>query len=279
MILGSHVSIRHGYLNAAKRALQIGGRAFQYFPKNPRSLTKKSFNVQDANACAAFCRQHNLVSIAHTPYPTNLCPRSEAIREATVQSVLNDLDIANQCGSIGVVVHFGRWPTEHPSERLEGYKLMIDVLNEILQQWTGQALILLENNAGHKIRMGTTLEELVQVRELCDFSEKIGFCLDTCHAFASGLWEGGAADSLIKKCRELGYLQHLAAIHLNDSVYPARSYQDRHANIGQGKIGIESFKALLAQEELNKIPFILETPSTAEYSHEDEIKFLYGLNK
>lgn len=274
MYIGSHVSIRTGYLAAAKRAVQIGGKAFQYFPKNPRSLAYKTFNQEDARACAAYCHEHGLKSIAHTPYPTNLCPTSKEMRRLTVQSVLNDLDIANQCGSLGVVVHFGKWKGPN---KLEGYQLMIDVLNEILEQWEGRALILLENNAGQSVKMGITLEELVQVRELCLEKEKLGFCLDTCHAFASGLWNGQNWDSFIRKAEEIGYLEHLCAIHVNDSAYPALSYRDRHANIGYGEIGLPGFVDLFSRREFRQIPCILETPTTATYSHAQELEYISKL--
>ena len=70
MIFGSHVSIRQGYLYAAKTAQNIGARAFQYFPKNPRSLIVKDFDQEDALSCAQFCQENNIQSIAHTTYPT-----------------------------------------------------------------------------------------------------------------------------------------------------------------------------------------------------------------
>src|SRR5699024_2849447 len=108
--------------------------------------------------------------------------------EDVINSLVNDLEIANACGSIGVVVHFGKMISQDAP--LASYRLMIDMLNETLQQWNGNSKILLENTGGKPGTIGTTLEELVQVRHLCAHPERIGFCLDTCHAFASGLWNG-----------------------------------------------------------------------------------------
>lgn len=188
MKFGSHVSIREGYLGAAKQALSMNASAFQYFPKNPRSLSIKEFSKEEAALCKKFCEENYLESVAHTPYPTNLTPRDETKRNKVVQSLLNDLEICEACGSIGAVVHFGKQISS--GDLLVSYQLMIEMLNEILGQWEGNCKILLENSAGKPGSIGTTLEELVMVRNLCDQPEKIGFCLDTCHTFASGLWNG-----------------------------------------------------------------------------------------
>lgn len=275
MRFGCHLSIRHGYLAAAEEAFKIGAKAFQYFPKNPRSLKLKSYNEQDATHCAEFCRQHDLASIAHTPYPSNLStdkPKSKDI----IASVLNDLAIANDCGSVGIVVHFGTYKGDDP---LEGYKLMIDSLNDILAKWQGATLILIENNAGKSGQLGLTLEELTKIRELTDRPDKIGFCFDTCHAFASGLWNGDNWKQVVKKGKELGYFEHLKAIHLNNSVYPTGSKKDRHANIKSGEMTVNQMKTFIKSPVVKNIPMILETPSTQIYTHEDEIAYLKKLAK
>ena len=73
---------------------------------------------------------------------------------------------------------------------LQGYKNIIQCLNSATEGYTGASFILLENQAGEGSQLGLTMEEMAQVRKLCDSPEKIGFCLDTCHAFASRLWQG-----------------------------------------------------------------------------------------
>lgn len=274
MKIGCHVSIRHGYLAAAKFANTMGAKSFQFFPKNPRSLQIKAFDAKDAENCAVFCQQEGLVSIAHAPYPVNLSEVDKEVRKIVRQSLKNDLEIVEACGALGLVVHFGRYKGKDP---LEGYKLMIEMLNEVLLEWKGHAFLLIENNAGQGVRMGTTLEELVQVRNLSDRKEKIGFCLDTCHAFASGLWNGQNWHELVEDGKKLDYFAHLKAIHLNDSAYDHGSFRDRHANIGKGYIGEAAFRGLFRSDILNGLPLILETPETQEYSHANEIE--YVLNK
>ncbi|WP_078427098.1 deoxyribonuclease IV [Alkalihalobacterium alkalinitrilicum] len=271
MYVGSHISIRNGYFSAAKTAHSIGASAFQYFPKNPRSLKVKNFDIDDAKQCAQFCMKHDIRSIAHTPYPTKLIPETKDEEELIVASVKNDLEIAEACNSVGIVVHFG---TTKKLEPLEGYQKMIKMLDQILINWEGSTLLLIENNAGAGTEMGLTFEEMVQIRNLSDYPEKIGFCFDTCHAFASGLWDGDNWKDLLVRGMELDYFAHLKAIHFNNSKYPYASRKDRHASIINGHITKEQWQDFLSTPFIKEIPLILETPNDEPNIHENEIQFI-----
>lgn len=273
MKFGSHISIKEGYLGAAKQAASMNASAFQYFPKNPRSLSIKEFSKEDALSCKEFCQENDLESVSHTPYPTNLTSTDDNKRDTVIQSLLNDLEITNACGSIGAVVHFGKLIKD--KDPLASYQLIIETLNNVLSQWEGNCKILLENNAGKPGSIGTTLEELVQVRNLCDHPEKIGFCLDTCHAFASGLWNGENWEEVLEKGTELAYFDHLNVIHFNNSKYETKLGKDRHANIfGDGYITEKQFNQLINTPQLKEVPFILETPKKEGIPHKDEIQQL-----
>ncbi|WP_314733400.1 TIM barrel protein [Anaerobacillus sp. CMMVII] len=174
MFIGSHVSIRNGYEHAAKNAKSIGATAFQYFPKNPRSISIKQFDKASAQSCAQFCEEKGIVSIAHTPYPTKLISENKELEAEIITSILNDLEIAYTCGSIGIVVHFGAMKGE---ATVEGYKKMIHVLNTVLQDWHGKALLLIENNAGAGTNMGITLEEMFMFENLPTILKKSVFAL------------------------------------------------------------------------------------------------------
>lgn len=276
MKAGCHISIRGGYLAAAKTAAQIGADAFQYFPKNPRSLAIKSFDRKDAELCAAFCRERGIASIAHTPYPTNMAIDEGELRKATVASLRNDLEIADACGSVGIVVHFGKYKGK---DSLQGYKNIIQCMNEVLADFSGQALLLIENQAGEGSGMGTTLEELMQVRSLSERPELIGFCFDTCHAYASGLWPAGEDgwSRLQSHAASLGFLSLLRAVHLNDSVYPRGMGKDRHAPIGRGEIGERRFIPLLRYLRSAPLPVVLETPVHKGTTHASEIRYVKEL--
>ncbi|HET7580176.1 MAG TPA: deoxyribonuclease IV [Bacillales bacterium] len=276
MKFGCHISIRNGYYGAAQTALKIGAEAFQYFPKNPRSLKIKQYDRRDAQKCAAFCRKHDIVSIAHAPYPTNLSVPKPELRQPIIESILNDLAIVEDCGSIGLVVHFGSYKNGEP---LEGYKRMIDVLNTVLEEWKGNSLVLIENTAGKGSELGTTMEELIKIRQLASHPVKIGFCLDTCHAFASGVWSGDNWNEVMNKGKKIGYFDHLKAIHLNNSMFETGSRRDRHANIPSGEIEVDQMKEFLTSSVVKNLPMILETPASESFTHGNEIAYVKRLVK
>ncbi|MBP3950457.1 deoxyribonuclease IV [Bacillus suaedae] len=271
MFIGSHVSIANGYFGAAKTISKMGGNAFQYFPKNPRSLSIKEFNPLDTKQCRDFCIENDIVSVAHSSYPTNLIPENNVAQQQVIQSLLNDLEIAESCGSIGVVVHFG---SSKQLEPLEGYTKMIAMINNVLTHWQGSARLLIENNAGVSSDMGITIEEMVQIRELSDYPHQIGFCFDTCHAFASGIWTGDNWLELETKGIELDFFSHLDLIHFNNSKYPVSSRKDRHANLSTGHIATTQLQTILRSKVCNQIPLILETPKNETASHPEEIALL-----
>ncbi|ALS22473.1 MULTISPECIES: deoxyribonuclease IV [Paenibacillus] len=280
MRFGCHISIRKGYLEAARTAVLLGAQSFQYFPKNPRSLMVKAYNRSDAESCERYCREHGILTIAHTPYPTNLAVDEGELRQATIASLRNDLEIADACGSVGVVVHFGKYKGKDP---LQGYKNIIECINEVLAGYPGRALLLIENQAGEGSLMGTTLEELVQIRGLCRRPELIGFCFDTCHAFASKLFPALPAGwpEWERHAEAVGYLPHLRAIHLNDSVYARGACKDRHAMIGKGQMGEALFLPLLRSQRLKSmnLPVVLETPLMRGTTHAGEIRYVKELSE
>lgn len=271
MYVGRHLSIKEGYAAAAKAAYSGGISAFQYFPKNPRSLGLKSFDRRDAERCAELCGQHDILTIAHSPYPTNLASEREDVRQRTVESLLNDLDIANSCGSIGVVVHFGVYKGKDP---LIGYQSIIQSLNDVTVRWNGDAKLLIEIQSGEHTFMGTTIEELAQIRGLCAEPAKLAFCLDTCHMFASGLWHGETDAQWLEKAAALGVLEHVAAVHFNDSMFASGARRDRHAALGSGHIGEAGLKWLMSVPALAKVPFILETPSDEDGTYTRQLNLM-----
>ncbi|ANS74637.1 endonuclease IV [Paenibacillus yonginensis] len=273
---GAHYSIRGGYSGAAKTAHAQGAGAFQYFPKNPRSLGIKVWNAKDAELCRRFSEQHGLLSVAHTPYPSNLAVSREEEPDlfgTTVGSLRNDLEIAEACGSQGIVVHFGIYKKSNP---LQGYKNVIQCINSILSGWKGKAKLLIENQAGNHGDMGMTLEELVQVRKLCEQPERVGFCFDTCHAFAAGIWSGADDRFFWSKAQELGFWDLVECVHLNDSVYPSGKRRDRHARVGRGFIGAGPLQELVGIKELEGKPLIMETEPGADQTYREDIGLVNG---
>jgi deoxyribonuclease-4 len=192
-----------------------------------------------------------LASVIHSPYPTNIAgfaPHEEKFA-LTVASVRNDLEIANACGSLGVVVHVG---AVRSHDAVEGYRNVVLALDAVLAGYQGTAQVLLENQAQG---LGMALSEILQVRALCQQPQHIALCVDTCHLFASGAWDGQAQAAWM---HDPQITPHVAVIHLNDSRYEAGSHRDRHAALGEGYIGEAGLAAVVQQ--LREVPLVLETP-------------------
>lgn len=274
MRIGCHLSISKGLTKAAEKAHQLGATAFQVFTKNPRGLRPKKIDEKEAEQGRDACAALDLEVICHTPYVTNLSTPKPDLQEVTVRSILEDLHIAEFYGSKGAVVHCGK----HVGEGEEyGKQRMVETLNLILEQYDGPTKLLLENTAGQGSELGLEIQTLVELRAATEYPDKIGFCFDTCHAFAAGLWNQETFDRLVDEMEESGYLDHLYCIHFNDSKAPFASRKDRHEKIGQGEIGAEALALFLNEERFQHLPFILETPVEDEREYGDEIKYLHQL--
>jgi deoxyribonuclease-4 len=274
MKIGCHISVAKGFLKASQRAKELGATAFQVFTKNPRGLRPKKVDVKDAEAGVRFCREADITLVAHTPYITNLSTPKADLHEVTIRSIREDLRIAEAYGAIGAVVHCGK----HVGKGVEyGTQRMIETLNLILSEYDGPVKLLLENTAGQGSELGLTIEDLVAIREATDHPEKIGFCFDTCHAFAAGVWSEETFDQLVETMERTGYLDHLIAIHFNDSKAPFNSRKDRHEKIGKGEIGSAALALFLHCDRFEGLPIILETPVEDEAEYADEIRYLHEL--
>lgn len=274
MQLGCHISVSKGLRKAAEKAIELGAETFQIFTKNPRGLRPKKIDVVDAEAGVEFCKEHGITVVCHTPYITNLSTPDRGLHEATIRSIIEDLKIAEAYGAIGAVVHCGK----HVGEGEEyGIKRMVETLDEILEDYNGPVQLLLENTAGQGSELGLDPQTLMDIRSQTKFPDKIGFCFDTCHAFAAGQWNEETFEEFIKRSDQVGYLDHIKVIHFNDSKVPFNSRKDRHAKIGQGEIGSKALQKFLQCEKLKEVPFILETPVEEEEEYKEEILYLREL--
>lgn len=158
-----------------------------------------------------------------------------------------------------LVLHPGSCPAD---QRFEGLRRVAEALRTVLQSSDATLTLCLELTAGQGNAIGSSLEELAILRESSSCPERLGVCVDTCHALAAGYRldteEGYSA--FWTRFEELFGREALRVLHLNDSAYPAASGRDRHAHIGLGHCGIGCFARLLGDPRWRPIPMILETP-------------------
>ena len=261
LYLGCHLSSSKGFLQMGKTALSIGANTFQFFTRNPRGSRAKELDPADAAALRALMEENSFSCVvAHAPYTLNACSSAAQTREFAEQTMADDLARLEYLP--GTLYNF------HPGSHVgqgeeEGIRLIAELLNRILRP-EQQTTVLLETMAGKGTEVGRTFEELREILDRVELNDKMGVCLDTCH-----VWDGGYdivndLDGVLTEFDRIIGLDHLKAIHLNDSLNPLGSHKDRHARIGEGQIGLDALVRVIRHPALDGKPFILETPNDDE---------------
>ncbi|MBR3195991.1 MAG: deoxyribonuclease IV [Clostridia bacterium] len=274
--IGCHLSSSKGYLAMGKEAVRIGADTFQFFTRNPRGGAVKPLDEADIAAYLEFVRTHGLTApLAHAPYTLNPCGKEERVREFARMAMLEDLDRLS--GIPDAMYNFH--PGSHVGQGVqEGVRLICRLLEEALSKDTG-VTILLETMAGKGSEVGSTFEELKMIIDGVGAPEKIGVCLDTCHVYDAGYDIASDLDGVLERFDRAIGLSSLKAIHLNDSKNPFASHKDRHEKIGEGTLGMDTFRAILTHPVLRGLPFYLETPQEDNDGYAREIRMLRDLTQ
>ncbi len=261
MLIGHHVSAAGGSQNAPKNAHDLKCEVFQFFTRSPQGGAAPKLTP---DIVAAFKAENTKYGIprtyVHTPYFINFASANPRLRKGSIEIVRGELERSSLLGVTAVMTHLG---SAKDMPKAKATKMVADAMKEILKGYTGTTLFLLENSAGAGAVVGDTLEELATFIKAAPAGQrkKLGICLDTCHAFASGydLRTKPAVEAFLKKFDTLIGLSYLKLIHANDSMMGLGDHRDRHEHIGEGKIGVTGFKALCAHPKLKNIDMILET--------------------
>lgn len=277
--LGAHVSVAGGLATAFVRAADLGCDAMQIFVKNASQWRGKEMLDEEA---AAFREAHAESAVgplvAHGSYLINLAATDPAILERSLDALTDELIRCSRLGVAGLVLHPGAHLGAGEEAGIEKVASSLDaVLGDLPDVSTR---VLLENTAGQGSCLGWRLEQLAAIRARVAEPHRVGYCLDTCHAFAAGYAvheEAGFLDFLSEVEERLG-LASVGCFHLNDSVRPFGSRRDRHAHLGEGEIGLGLFERMLTEPRLQAIPMILETePGDDMEGHRRDLETLRGL--
>jgi deoxyribonuclease-4 len=258
MHIGCHLSSSSGFLAMGEAALSIGADTFQFFTRNPRGGAAKPFDKADAAALNALMAAHHFAPIlAHAPYTLNACAADSSLRQYAQDVMKDDLFRMDHFPQAMYNFH----PGSHVKQGVDvGVELISQHLNNILHKGL-KTKVLLETMAGKGSEVGRTFEELRQIIDRVELSEKVGVCLDTCHVFDGGYDIVNRLDDVLQEFDKVVGLSRLCAIHLNDSKNPLGSHKDRHEVIGGGFIGLEALVRVVNHPALKKLPFYLETPN------------------
>jgi deoxyribonuclease-4 len=274
-----------GLATAFGRAAELGCTAIQIFVKNGNQWRAKPLEAAEA---AAFRAAHAASAVgtvvAHASYLINLAATDARIAEQSRQALADELDRCGQLGVSGLVLH----PGAHTGAGEEaGIDRAAAALGEVLAATAGgpggRPRLLLENTAGQGSCLGHRLEHLAGIRGglPARLRRRVGFCIDTCHAFAAGypLHEAAGWRAFIAEVDDRLGLAALGCVHLNDSLRPFGSRRDRHAHIGEGQLGLPAFARVLAEPALGAVPMIVETePGKEMEGHRRDLEMLRGLS-
>ena len=261
MLIGNHLSASKGYAAMGNAALALDANTFAFFTRNPRGGKAKEIDEKDVEKFLNFAKEHEYGKIvAHAPYTMNLCAAKEDVRSFSKEMLLDDLKRMEYTP----YNYYNFHPGSHVGQGAEkGIALIAEALNEALKP-EQTTTVLLETMAGKGTEVGRTFEELREILDRVELNDKMGVCLDTCH-----VWDGGYdivndLDGVLNEFDRVIGLDRLKAVHFNDSMNDCGSHKDRHAKIGEGKIGAEAMRRVALHPLLEGRPFILETPNDDE---------------
>ncbi|HEY0384085.1 MAG TPA: deoxyribonuclease IV [Candidatus Elarobacter sp.] len=264
MRLGTHVRVGAGYDAAVAYAQKLGCRALQFFAGNPKTYRVGGI---DTPALQRFAKARAAAGITpaaiHTSYLINLASEDSKTVASSLKLLKNDLKIA-AAGDIAYVnTHLGSYGKR---DRKDGFACVVEALEGALVGIHPDVALVIENSAGAGQLCGGTIEELGALLRAAGRHDNLRFCLDTAHTWAAGyaIDTKDAVDRFFELVdRELG-LDRVVMFHFNDTEIELGGHRDRHWHIGEGRIGIEGFRAIVAHPGVQGKVAILETPGEEE---------------
>ncbi len=254
--IGAHLSTAGGVDKAVERAHALGANALQVFSGSPRMWRRTPLANIDVQKIWSNQEKYLVKPIfTHALYLVNLASDNQELVEKSTQALIHDLNFDAYIKGAGVVVHLG----SHQGRGFAAVKNdLVDRIKVILENTPSSSTFIIENSAGQNGKIASDLTEIKWLVERLK-SKRVKWCFDTCHGFAAGKKLVGA-DSVINEMEQLSLLESLACLHVNDSRDQFDSGRDRHANIGEGEIGLETLKGFLNDQRLTMIPIITEVP-------------------
>lgn len=278
LLLGAHMSIADGIEKSIERARSIDCTCMQIFTKSNRQWYAKPLLKEDIIAFKMAIKENpSIKSIAvHASYLINIGSSDKELNKKSVDAL--DLEL-KRCIALSIpylILHPGSCGTANLKECIERIAHNID---NVLENNPGHTMILLENMGGQGTVVGHTFEQLAEIFQKIKHKKRIGFCFDTCHAFVAGydFRDKKTYETMWNTFDKILGLENLKVFHINDSKKELSSHVDRHAAIGEGKIGLEAFRLLFNDKRFFDIPKILETPK--EKDLKDDVKNMDTLKK
>lgn len=275
--IGAHVSVNGGVSLAPEIANSIGAKAFAIFTGSSSRWVSKDISEEEAHMFKENCKLFGFspdVILPHDNFLINLGSPDPKKLHLSKKSFTDEM---RRCEKLGLK-YLNFHPGSHVNEISEEECLdkIAESLNYILDKTTGVTAVL-ENTAGQGSNLGYRFEHLAHIISKVEDKERMGVCIDTCHAYSAG-YDIATEDGYAKTWKDFDDIigaHYLKGIHLNDDKRELSSRIDRHAEIGEGTLGKEFFRRFVNDPRFDNIPIILETPNEERWP--EEIKWLYSL--
>ncbi len=275
--IGAHVAVDGGVASAPLNAAKIGAKAFALFTRNPSRWKSEPLLQSEINAFKRNCEAGGFEPsqiLPHDSYLINLGAKDPKKLFLSRTAFLDEMQRCEQLGLTMLNFH----PGSHLNEMTEEECLdrIASSINKTLALTSGVKAVI-ENTAGQGSNLGYSFEQLAHIIDKIDDKERVGICIDSCHAFAAGydLATPDGYEAMWQEFDRLIGLEYLSAMHINDSKKGLGSHVDRHESMGAGAIGHIFFEMLMADPRIDNIPLILETPDPSLW--QQEIAELYAM--
>ena len=277
--IGPHVSISGGIQNAPLNAQKLGATGFGLFTKNQRQWSAAPYtaeNIDSFKKNLLDCGYSPKQALAHDGYLINLGNPDRAMYEKSYAALVDEM---RRCSLIGLTLL-----NIHPGSHLrliseeECMRQIAEAVNRAHAETEGVTVVF-ENTAGQGSNVGYSFEQIAFMINLVADKSRIGFCLDTCHAFAAGydLRTRKSYNAVMQSLDAVVGFRYLRGVHLNDALAVATlgSHRDRHQSIGKGNLGLDAFSFIMRDDRFEEIPLVLETIDESLWPQ--EIEMLKGM--
>ena len=271
MLLGAHVSIEGGVHKAIGRGVQLGCTAIQIFTKN---ATQWKFRPLHEDVIREFKDQRDeadMIVVAHDSYLINLGSPDDGLWKRSLTAFIQEMERAEQLDIPYVVMHPG---AHKGAGEKTGINRIITAINTVLKDTEGfKASILVENTAGQGTAVGYRFEHVAEIINGANQPERMGACLDTCHAFAAGydMRTEETYQATMEQLEDVIGYDRVKALHLNDCKKGLAQRVDRHEHIGKGRLGLEPFRLIMNDPQFSHVPKLIETPKRRGFTDMDPV--------
>ncbi|MCL5873952.1 MAG: deoxyribonuclease IV [Candidatus Thermoplasmatota archaeon] len=275
MNIGAHLSTKDGFSKLPENAHALGLRTYQFFSKNQMQWKSRPLDKNEAEAHAKAAKKLGIENEAiHASYLLNLGSPEDGKWKMSYDAFVEEIRRADQLGVPLLIFH----PGAHMGSGEENaLKRISKAVNSATEETKGARVkLVVENTAGQGSMVGHSLDHLGYLAKNSNDSERIGFCIDTCHAYQAGYDISNDLDAFLSEFDSKVGLGLLRAFHLNDSKYPFNKHLDRHENLGKGTLSHDFYVNLFNEKRLAKVPAFLETPE-GEEGYPKDLEFLRSL--